>query len=102
MHCVASSTRRRSSRPLERDLPEREPARQILLERQLRSNLGLQAQLALGVARLLAGRGHEWIEGAALEVVDQVEGSPCVGRAGGVLEGEDTAQQPVAVAARLG
>ena len=57
----------------DRDAPEREPALELGLDRQLGADLGLQAQLALGVALLLAAGGHERVEGAALVVVDPVE-----------------------------
>src|ERR671914_1015244 len=80
---------------LQRDLPEREPTRHVLLERQLVSHLGLQAQLALVVARLVALRRHERVVRAALEVVDEVD------RAALFLEGEHRAQQAVTVALPL-
>src|SRR5215218_9639325 len=59
---------------LERDVPEREPAGHVGFPWQLGSELGLEAQLALGVARLLAAGGHERVVRASLEVVDEVEG----------------------------
>ena len=40
--------------PLDRDAPEREPALELGLDGQLGADLGLEAQLALGVALLLA------------------------------------------------
>src|SRR4051794_29068423 len=92
MRRLVSSTARLTR--LERDLPQREPARHVLLPGQLVGELGLKAQLALRVAALLTRR-HEGIEGAALEVVDQVE------RLALLLEGEHRRQQAVAVAATL-
>ena len=47
---------------LDRDAPEREPALELGLDRQVGADLGLQAQLALGVALLRAARGHERVE----------------------------------------
>src|SRR3954452_7628117 len=79
---------------LQRDLPQREPACHVLLPRQLVGELGLESELALRVAALLAG-GDEGGESAALEVVDQVE------RLALSLEGEHRRQQPVAVATPL-
>src|SRR5215204_6323948 len=81
--------------PLKRDIPEREPAGHVLFPWQLGSKLGLDAQLALGVAGLLALRGHERVIGAALEVVDEVE------RLAVLLEGEHGGEHAVAVAGAL-
>src|SRR5215212_6529777 len=69
----------------ERDLPQREPALQLGLDRQLVLELGLELELALVVARLRAGRGHERVALAALEVVDEEDGLAARVR---VLEGE--------------
>src|SRR4051795_9822169 len=85
---------RRPRTPLDRDPPEREPALELLLERQPRPDLGLDLQLALGVALLAAARRHERVPGAALVVVDEVDRL-----ARGVLEREDGAEHAVAVAA---
>src|SRR4051812_8572050 len=87
--------RARGGPPLERDVPEREPARELGLDRQLLAHLGLEAQLALGVALLVARGRHERVEAAALEVVDEVE------RLVLLLESEHAGQQAVAVAAAL-
>src|SRR3954451_9578594 len=46
-------------RTLQGNFPEREPARQLGLDRQLVADLGLELELALVVALLRAGRGHE-------------------------------------------
>src|SRR3954470_15637812 len=80
---------------LERDLPEREPALELRLEWQLRTDLGLQLELALGVALVVAGRRHERVVHAALEVVDEVE------RPALLLEREHRGEEPVAVTAAL-
>src|SRR5437764_5144301 len=77
----------RASTRLDRDSPEREPALELALDRQLGPDLGLQAQLALGVALVVAGARNERVEGAALVVVDPVERP-----ASDVLEGENGAQ----------
>src|SRR5829696_7639930 len=82
-------------RNLERDLPQREPAGDVLLEGQLGADLGLEPQLALGVAGVVARRRDERVVAAALEVVDEVDGLPLV------LEREDRGEQAVAVAALL-
>src|SRR3954468_16261540 len=79
---------------LQRDLPEREPALELGFDRQLVLELGLELELALVVARLVPGRGHERVVLAALEVVDEVDGLALL-----VLEREHGGQQPVAVAA---
>src|SRR5215216_6224148 len=66
---VSVKLRRRGadvSRALDRDAPEREPALQLGLDRQLGADLRLQPHLALAVALLRARRGHEGVEGAAL------------------------------------
>src|SRR3954451_176905 len=86
--------RRRPRAVLDGDPPEREPALELLLVRQPRPDLGLDLQLALGVALLAAARRHERVPGAALVVVDEVDRL-----ARGVLEREDGAEDPVAVAA---
>src|SRR4051794_31640660 len=78
---------------LQRDVPEREPALELGLERQLGPELRLQLELALVVALLRARRRHERVEEAALVVVDEVD------RAALLLEGEDGGQHAVAVAA---
>src|SRR5215210_7122289 len=78
---------------LERNIPEREPAGHVLFPWQLGAQLGLDAQLALGVARLLLpGGGHERVVAAALEVVDEVD------RLALVREREHGGQQAVSVA----
>ena len=57
-----------------RDPPQREPALDLRLDRQLLAHLGLDLQLPLGVALLLApGPGHERVPVAALVVVDEVD-----------------------------
>src|SRR5437660_9437190 len=77
-----------------RNLPEREPARQLGLDRQLVRELPLELKLALVVA-LLVSRRYERVPRPALEVVDEVD------RAAVLLELEHRAQEPVAVAAAL-
>src|SRR3954467_11904774 len=79
---------------LDRDAPEREPALELLLERESRPDLRLDLQLALGVALLAPARRHERVPGPALVVVDEVDRL-----ARGVLEREDRAEHAVAVAA---
>src|SRR5918912_122489 len=81
---------------LDRDPPQGEPALELRLDRELAADLGLQAQLALAVALLGAGRRHEGVEGAALVVVDPVDRL-----AGLVAEREHRAQDALAVAAGL-
>src|SRR5215218_3326094 len=71
---------------LERDLPEREPALQLGLDRQLVLELRLELELALVIALLLARRGDERVVLAPLEVVDEEDGLAARVR---VLEGED-------------
>ena len=56
--------RRLSRLSLDRDVPEREPALELRLDGQLGADLGLQAQLALGVALLLAAGRDERVERA--------------------------------------
>src|SRR4051794_8125386 len=82
--------------PLQGDLPGREPALELGLDRQLVPELRAQAQLVLVVARLPPAR-HERVPRAALEVVDEVHAAP----AGDLLEREHRAQEPVAVAPAL-
>src|SRR5688500_18722769 len=81
---------------LDRDAPEGEPALELGLDRQLGADLRLQAQLPLAVALLRARRGHERVEGAALVVVDPVDGLGAL-----VAEREHGGQDAVAVAAGL-
>src|SRR5205085_2183787 len=83
------------SEALNRDAPEREPALELRLDRELLADLGLEAQLALVVPVLGAG-GGERVERPALVVVDPVDGAPLR-----VLEGEHGAQNALAVAAPL-
>src|SRR3954447_21663533 len=80
----------------DRDSPEGEPALELGLERQLGPDLGLQAQLALGVALLLAARRRERVERAALVVVDPVDVPVAL-----VAEREHRAQDALAVTAAL-
>ena len=70
---VGGVHRRRADPRLDRDVPEREPALELRLDGQVGADLGLQAQLALGVALLLAARRDERVERAALVVVDPVD-----------------------------
>src|SRR5579884_2051372 len=58
---------------LDRDPPQGEPPLQLLLDRQLAGELGLQDKLALVVALLVAAGGDERVERASLVVVDPVE-----------------------------
>src|SRR5918994_2285086 len=80
----------------DRNAPEREPALELGLDGQVLTDLGLQPQLALVVALLLAARRHERIEGAALVVVDPVQRPVLL-----VAEGEHGGEDAVAVAAAL-
>src|SRR3712207_9509520 len=70
-HTVAGRPRDSVS-PLDRDPPEREPALELGLEGQLLADHRLDLQLALVVALLVAGGGHERVPRAALVVVDEV------------------------------
>src|SRR3954454_10244599 len=79
---------------LDRDAPEREPALELGLDRELRADQRLDLELALGGALLLALRRHERVPRAALVVVDEVDRS-----AGAVLEAEHRAQHALGVAA---
>src|SRR5436309_13883109 len=81
---------------LNRDAPQREPALELLLDRELPPQLGLEDQLALVVALLGAAGRRERVERAPLVVVDEVN-RPLVG----ILEGEHGAQHALAVAAGL-
>src|SRR5215211_1425788 len=80
---------------LDRNVPEREPALELRLDGQLGTDLSLESQLPLGVALVVACR-HERIEQPALVVVD-----PVPPRTTGLLEGEDRAQDALAVTAGL-
>src|SRR4051812_15126426 len=91
--CVSGSA---GSRASDRDAPEGEPALELRLHRKVRSDLRLEAQLALVVAALVAPRGDERVEAAALVVIDPVDGPALV-----VPEGEHGAQDALAVAAAL-
>ena len=62
----------------DRDPPQREPALELGLDRQLVADLGLEHELALGVALLGAGSGRERVERAALVVVDPVDRRLCL------------------------
>src|SRR4051812_23669896 len=86
--------RRRPRALLDRDPPEREPALELGLDREALPDLRLDLQLALGVALLAAARRHERVPVAALVVVDEVD--RLLRR---VLEGEDSRQDALAVAA---
>src|SRR5581483_2202168 len=78
------------------DSPQREPARELFLDRELLAELGLEDQLALAVALLSpAGRG-KGVERPALVVVDPVDPALV-----GVVECEHRAQHAIAVAAGL-
>src|SRR5829696_9405007 len=87
---------RRGAQNLDRDPPQGEPALELRFHRELAADLGLEPQLALVVAALVAAGRHERVVGAALVVVDPVHGM-----VGGVAEGEDRAQDPLPVAAVL-
>src|SRR6202030_3247067 len=76
--------------------PQREPALVLLLDRELAADLGLEDELALDVALLLAVGRHERVEETALVVVDPVQLLLLL-----VLKSEHRAQDPVAVAAPL-
>ena len=69
---------------------------QILVQLKATDHLKVIAEGQRFVTKLLAGRGHKWIERAPLVVVDPVQGPF---RA--VLEREHGAQHPLAIAARL-
>src|SRR4051812_43458876 len=89
-----TSVRTAARTVLDRDPPEREPAVELGLDRELRADDSLDLQLAFRVALLVAARRHERVPRAPLVVVDEVQ------RLGGaVVEGEDGAQNPVLVAA---
>src|SRR5437764_6865011 len=83
-------------RGLDGHAPQREPALQLGLDRQLAADLRLELQLALDRALLLPLGGDERVPGAALVVVDEVHRL-----AARVLECEHRAEQPVTVAAAL-
>src|SRR5439155_18954763 len=76
--------------------PQREPALELGLDRQLATDLRLELQLALDGALLGARRRHERVPVAPLVVVDEVHRLALR-----VLEGEHGGEQAVAVAARL-
>ena len=59
---------------LETEMDLKSAGKAAIVFQPLGTDLGLQAHLALGVALLVAARGHERIEGAALVVVDPVDG----------------------------
>src|SRR5665213_1586059 len=59
--------------PSEGHAPQREPALELGLDRQLAADLDLQLELPLGASLLVAGGGHERVPAAALEVVDEVD-----------------------------
>src|ERR1700729_4337501 len=84
-------------KPLDRGSPQREPALELLLDRQFLADLRLEHELALVVAPLGAGGGRERIERPALVVVNPVD------RALGslVVEPEHRAQHALAVATGL-
>src|SRR5918912_1549438 len=84
--------RRRRDRPLDRDVPEGEPPLELRLHGQLGADLRPEPQLALVVALLVPWGGDERIERAPLVVVD-----PVASLAAGILEGEDRAQDALAV-----
>src|SRR3954469_42647 len=81
---------------LDRHAPQREPALELGLDRQLAADLGLELELALDGTLLVAGGRDERVPEAPLVVVDEVDGLALV-----VVEDEDRGEQPVAVAAGL-
>src|SRR5438270_12430012 len=81
---------------LDRDPPEREPPRELFLDRQLLAELGLEDELAFAVALLAPAGWRERIERAPLVVVDPVHAAFLR-----VLEGEHRAQDALAIAAGL-
>src|SRR5688572_15715737 len=84
-----------SGRTSDRSIEERQPAREVLLDRQLLFELRLQLELRGVVALLVLPRGDERPERAALVAVDEVDGMLAA------LEAKDRREQLRPEAARL-